>query len=384
LADRFAVKRLTDTDLTLFRWHFQNQPEWREVGGNARQKAINLNADVLEALYPVFSGLITRREVPVTLRLTGPSAASVEQLTRKILRQQKNWRLDGELISNPVGEPARFDVLRAGDLAVFRFRGDPYPSEVDIVLLDRSAPTDAAAADALSPLVPAGTRSTMAILESESLADVVAQTELDENHPLSQFVSTSSVEVAVLGEPAPPLDERQAQRPVFRGRMSSSDLDRLRERQVTTGRIGEELIDAYLESLQVKDGGVLGWAWESQDNAISPYDFTVVIEDGSEIRIEVKTTSGLHSEPFFISVNELRAATEDVDYHLYRVSSTDAEAGTGVLRVTEDVSELAAEIFKALAELPLGIAVGSVSVRPELLSWNRDEIHLALPEGDDQ
>jgi len=45
MSRKLAVKRLTTSDLTFFEWHFKNRPA-------GKQKAINLNADVFNELYP--------------------------------------------------------------------------------------------------------------------------------------------------------------------------------------------------------------------------------------------------------------------------------------------------------------------------------------------
>ena len=69
---RLALKHLTRSDLTLFRWHFENE-------NAGRQKAINLNADVfIEALYPALPPLAQERDgrLPIDLYIYGPGMAS--------------------------------------------------------------------------------------------------------------------------------------------------------------------------------------------------------------------------------------------------------------------------------------------------------------------
>src|SRR5690242_266915 len=96
---RLAAKRLTASDLTLFEWQFRN----RNAGN---QKSINLNADIfINQLFPSLpdASVDTNGRVPLDLYIYGPGHAGVHNLQRKILKGSayKNWRLDGEFITNP-------------------------------------------------------------------------------------------------------------------------------------------------------------------------------------------------------------------------------------------------------------------------------------------
>ena len=365
--DRWALKRLTETDLTIFRWHFQHQPAWRgEEAGEARQKAINLNSDVLTRLYPAFGPDTPSGGVAVSLRLFGPGKAGADRLTRTIIRQQKNWRLDGEVIANPLDDETRYDSLRQGDLALMHFTGEPYPHAMDIMLISQHA--DAALHAELSPLVEE--RRGMAVLQPDVLLGIVGTSRADSL--LRQLVQPDAETIATLGEPPPQLAEKQVNRPVFRGFMSPSDLEETRARQSRTGRIGEELVGAYLEGL-VGLGVLNGVVWISQDNAIAPYDFVVSRDDGVECRIDVKSTAGTFDVPLHVSVNELRAITEDVPYKIYRVFELDAVEYRAKLRVVEKCQPLAEEILARLVKLPAGIGVASVAVHPTLLEWGEEK-----------
>jgi len=46
--------------------------------------------------------------------------------------------------------------------------------------------------------------------------------------------------------------------------------------------------------------------WLASINAVSPYDFKIVFEDGSEFYIELKTTEGEFNNKFYISSGELK------------------------------------------------------------------------------
>src|SRR2546426_10861620 len=95
---KLCVKRLTDSDLTFFEWHFRN----RNAGN---QKAINLNADVfVEELFPVLrDSAPPSGKLPIGLFIYGPGTGGELNLQRKIMKgaAYKNWRLNGEFVHNP-------------------------------------------------------------------------------------------------------------------------------------------------------------------------------------------------------------------------------------------------------------------------------------------
>jgi hypothetical protein len=143
MPSRFAVKRLTASDLTFFEYQFRT----RDVGN---QKAINLNADVfIDQLYPVLPDYAVEiaGRVPIDLSIYGPDGAPLHDLQRKIVKfgTYKNWRLDGEFVYNPDDSPERYNSLAPGDVAVMAFTGDVVkPDAATLVLLSQAAPADTA------------------------------------------------------------------------------------------------------------------------------------------------------------------------------------------------------------------------------------------------
>ena len=82
---KLALKRLTASDLTLFKWHFQNHPA-------GKQKAFNLDASVLvDELYPQLGepALVPQPRYPLDLYLCGPGLAPANNLQRKILNSRR-------------------------------------------------------------------------------------------------------------------------------------------------------------------------------------------------------------------------------------------------------------------------------------------------------
>ncbi|NMM07426.1 DUF3427 domain-containing protein [Polaromonas sp.] len=87
------------------------------------------------------------------------------------------------------------------------------------------------------------------------------------------------------------------------------------------------------------------------DSAVG-YDIASFAPDGTPKRIEVKTTQGPLSAPFFISINEVLASREDpLSYWIYRVFSFKPDSGEAKYFVingdVEDTCELMATNFRA-------------------------------------
>src|SRR5437016_90883 len=117
MANQLALKRLSVSDLLIF------EPYFRASGEAARQKAIILNANIfIRQLYPGADTLAQSmgNRIPVPVAIFGPGGRSEHDVRHIIQKAAKNWRLNGKLILNPPQEPARYNSLQEGDLAVFR------------------------------------------------------------------------------------------------------------------------------------------------------------------------------------------------------------------------------------------------------------------------
>lgn len=369
---RFAVKRLTKTDLSFF------EPQYRRQNRRSGQKSINLNRDpFVDVLYPDFPEIIADRsgELEVPLRISGPGADFSEiRIARKISKGKgyKNYRLNGEFVPNPDDALTRFDHLQAGDVAVFAFDGAGQPTRIRLFVLAAAEADDVAVLEALRPPV----RPSMVAIGAEALAAAVALAPPD--HPLrSLFLDPSDatdLEEAALGDAA--ATRRLLRRPGKR-RISAEELAAARRRAEETGREGEQLISDHFER-GVAD--VSDWTWRSADNAIHPWDFDLR-SSGGEVRIEVKATRGPHGAGFHISMAELEAAAEGVRYDIYRVSGLGAEGGE--LQIAEDVGAFASQIISALAALPNGVRPDGFTVSPALLKWS-EPLPLAWLDADEE
>lgn len=111
---RFAIKKLTRSDLTLFDVQFRKQN-----AGN--QKSVNLSRKVfVDVLFPGARSKASAGQVrfPCELRIFGPEGIVPPTIVqRKILAKtgtQKNWRLNGETVHADPDAPRadRFDNLQ--------------------------------------------------------------------------------------------------------------------------------------------------------------------------------------------------------------------------------------------------------------------------------
>jgi len=360
---RFALKRLTPSDLTLFEWQFRN----RNAGN---QKAINLNADVFVSnLYPTVPAIAPtmNNELPVSLSLYGPEGKPEYKLARKIIKapSYKNWRLDGEFIRNPDNDPDRFNVLKPDDVALMAFTGDQRPESVSIFLLSKVAPGDAGLHEAFFPLL--GNRS-MIPLDKEAVQEVVSTSKAPDDHPIRGLLVERGIE-AILEDAAFGAEKgaRALARRKATLKLSAADLARARAKAEQVGRDGEGLVHVLLESMKDKSE-IRSFIWSAETNAVSPYDFELETISGERVLIDVKATEGPFERTIHISAAELAEAAEAKErYDLYRVYELSPEGGK--LRISNDIRGFAQQIRQIAAKLPEEIAVDSFSVEPSALKW---------------
>ncbi len=357
---KFALKRLTASDLTFFEWHFRNHN-----AGN--QKAINLNADVfIDQLYPGLPGLVLAKNgrVPVDLYLYGPGLEQELNLQRKIIKfgSYKNWRLDGEFIYDPSTNPARFHALQPNDIALFEFSGDTEPESLKIFFIAQSAAEDKMLYQVLNTIL-AGRG--MISIQYPELEVLVRRAAPDERHPILELILESDLEDAAKAgaQGLTRLYRRRSGR-----RLSKAELAQALRRVEELGQMGEEFVNAYFERLKLEKQ-IAEFRWESQDNAVSPYDFWYE-QGGRKSFLDVKATSGGFERSIHISFPELQAMRDLAEpYHIYRVY----EAGerSAKLRISTEMRGIAEAILKILLQLPAGISSDGVSLSPSKLDCGK-------------
>lgn len=368
---KFVAKRLTKSDLTLFAWHFRH-----ENAGN--QKAINLNADVLVGeLYPELPRLASTRDgkFPVDLFVFGPGLKDAYNLQRKIIKSgssYKNWRLDGEMIHNPVSDPERFNLLQAGDVLILDFEGEDTPSTVRAVFLAKEDPNDAQLVAQLASEVES-----MKILSEAELSDHIDKANVVAAHPIRSLLLEGDLEDAAQGD-ARSL-ERVA-RAVGGRKVSKAELVRARQRADEIGALGEEFANVHLQTMQGA-GEIVAFDWTSASNSISPYDFSAKLLEEKRLLLDAKATSGEFGRLIHASTAELRAmAADDAEYRIVRVY--DIRGRSAQLRISGEMRAVARSILTAMDAMPAGVTVDSVSIDPANLIFGppiRVQLPIELP-----
>lgn len=359
---KLAVKRLTASDLTFFKWQYNN----RNAGN---QKAINLNADVfIDALYPglpeTSSG--AAGNIPLNLSVYGPGLEGEYTLQRKITKgpTYKNWRLNGEFIDDPEENPGRFNVLGPGDLVVFEFFGDTRPESARAVFVSAEVPEDVNLHQAFDGVV--GARPSMVDLTPSELARVVAESGV-RDHPIFDLINLDTViDAATVGDEQ---DTAGLRSPPSSKRVSRDLLLRAKSNFDRVGELGEQFVNSYLTKLKA-DAVIEELEWSSRDNAASPYDFRMRV-GGEWVLIDVKATESSFNNRIHVSLSELRQMGYGSEkYDLYRVFEMDDASAK--LRIAENMKDWAKSVVDVLAGLPARVTAGSVTVPPPDLPFGSE------------
>lgn len=370
MPDRIALKRLTASDLTFFENLFRTL-------GAGNQKAINLNADVfIDRLYPALPGLVPALGdvIPVSLTILGPAGAAPHVISRAITKREgyKNWRLNGEFVRDPEGQPGRFDALKAGDISLMDLAGDPGPQRLTLLLVAAAAPADAPLHAALNSLVPGG-RHTMVQLSRSQIA--VAAASVPASHPVWQIAADPDFQAALEDAAQGGLKGAEALRSKASKTVTAAALAKAKAAAEKNGREGEALAWVHLQKMN--DAGI--WStivWSSKANAVSPFDFSAIDPAGAIVRIDAKSTGGAFDRVIHMSIAELTAATAGDRYDLWRVYEIDDDGAK--LRISEGIGTFAQSIMDGLKP-PTGVTVDSVSMDPGSISWG-GEIVIKRPE----
>ncbi|KAA5602827.1 DUF3883 domain-containing protein [Blastochloris sulfoviridis] len=361
---KLAVKILTRSDLTFF------EPLYRRLNAG-NQKAINLNADVfINRLYPGIpeAAQQTNNEILVKLTIFGPGGAGAYTLSRAIVKgaTYKNWRLNGEFVRDPEGQPGRFDALAEGDVAVLGFEGEPVPSALKIVFVASSLPSDRVLHNLLTDYL-GGRR--MAEIDPPRLSRIADQADAD--HQLWQLAPQEEIVEAL--EDAAQGGAKGYERLLRHSErtISMAELAKARRRAEAVGQEGEAIVHAVLCNEMVT-GTLTGVEWTASKNAVSPFDFHVVTATGETSRIDAKSTTGTFTAPIHMSLAEVREAAQDAGpYLIYRVYGITDEVAK--LRRSEDLRSFAKELLATLAHLPNGVTPDAFSIDVNQLSWGAEE-----------
>lgn len=365
---KLAIKKLKASDLSFFSAYLEENP-------TAKQKAFNLSAEVIEAqLYPDLSAVIAGmpdQRSPVGLTFVGPGKAPPYFQMRKVLKQQKNWRLNGEVVKAPADDPTRFDDLKPGDIAVMEFSGAGAPNDVKVLLLSAENADDAKLHSALDAIFS----QTMAVVTEEQIERVIQTAEPAPDHPIRDWLDRDLLEE--IGRGSGEAEQQLARRRQGRG-LTRSELQRAKTNAEWVGRLGEELLDFHFGGEHdTHDHST--HVWTADVNAVSPYDFELTLRDGSKLHADAKSTAGPFSNPIHLSLAEIQhALTSGVPYRicrLYNVIDTEAK-----LRIADDVAARLRPLQTALSALPAGVKIDSLSFNPDYFAFDTTEITIEFDD----
>ena len=361
-SNKIAIKVLTASDLSFFKVHLQL----------SKQKAINLNSDIfIDRFYPGLKG--AQEPVVFPFTVIGPGGKAPHQLTRKALRSPgaKNWRLNGEFIHDPDGEPGRYDGLAPNDFAVMTFEGSVQPKAVTLVLVSASGDNKLRAA--IASIFEFTGRNTMVEVSGAIIADLRAAT-IDAYaagaHPFDALVLHDTLEEVLFDDTSPtPAGTVSSGRSVT---MSPQDLHRQLLAAEEIGQLGEELFGSWLSA---RGHGEDDFEWVSLTHARSAFDYEVHtarwLENAPHVLVDVKTTRGPFERPVHMSIAELRFAAKRNDYRIARLYGIGSP--TPRVRILTGVQPLAESIVASLGALPAGVVADSVQIKPDAFVVELDE-----------
>lgn len=369
---KLALKKLKSSDLSFFEAYFRRFPQ-------TKQKSLNLDRRIIESeffpsLTEVVDALPDQRAL-VALTIFGPGLAAPHHLARKILKQEKNWRLNGELVHNPEDAPKRYDVLTPGDFALMEFRGSGAPSGVKMVLICKDVAEDVALHRIITRDYPA---QSMQVLADADIRRITMAAEPVVDHPIWDWLDKDLIEEVGQGgsRAAQKLNRRR------RGRgISLADLQASKANAEHIGLLGEELLNHLLATNPPPE--VIGHEWVAQTNAISPFDFKLECEEGRIRFADAKSTSGRFGNPLHLSLAEIDCAIESAEpYDLYRLY--EVRDGFARCRIARGIREQLKAISDILAHLPEGVDADSLSFNPDFFGFNEDVIDIQIDEDDEE
>ena len=381
----FMIKELTVSDITIVREVWERL---REAGFKGKQMAIVLPRELMRNEGYDFIDYERGFELDLDISFYGPDASSgLRYEDSAICRHSKDWRIHKCYIKpeHYAGEPGRFDALEPGDIFVLNADMTCGPVFARGCFISSAASEDGAAYRYLCEL-------NLPILRRpESLAGALEEAGVPPIHPLFDVIGCGSgwsagdagESSSGVSENLPdPWDHASAAGGEFaltgNVELSQEELDARLAEARRIGELGEHLVNSWLTARPlIGRFRVISHEWIARDNAVSPYDFRVALDDGSWRDIEVKTTSGAHAKALYISRGELHhmAAANNEDVILARISHVDEQPQ---MRLATETTDAALLILDSIT-LPEGVGLVSVSVQPDYFQFGEALIPLGGP-----
>lgn len=203
----------------------------------------------------------------------------------------------------------------------------------------------------------------MKVLSEEELESAINLATSPLSHPIRDWLDTALLENVGLGDAG--AVEKLNKRRTGRG-ISPADFKASKDSAERTGRLGEELLDQFFRTPDLS--GISSHEWVAQTNAISPFDFRLIVEDGSERHSDAKSTSGKFTNPIYMSVAEiLHAVNSGIPYDIYRLFNVNETSAS--LRVARNVGPRLTLALDALKLIPTGVSVDSLSFEPSFFEF---------------
>lgn len=302
------IKHLTKSDLTII------ERFWDE---KLKQEAICIWKNYVSTFGNKFIDMVPGEQIPIHMMYWGPNNAPlIDKPGAAFAKQSNDWRIQGCSIKGDEDEEARFGTLTANDsIFVFSLFEDSSSWHGRGLFLSNKFSEDKKIIDRLSYFgkKPA---------KAEDVIDRISGLGLDSAHGIFQVISESIKPYISSDGSAIDSERIDGQGDFFKGSNNTStrkvilqSQEQLAKRNAETQRIGlegEKLFDSWLRSKPMINGkSIVSHEWTANDNATSPYDFSVTLEDDSVLLIELKTTKSDFGSEFYISASELQKMSDD-------------------------------------------------------------------------
>jgi Domain of unknown function (DUF3883) len=368
MSRKLALKKLKGSDLSFFQAYLIRHPQ-------SKQKAFNLDQRVVERIFfPALTAEVEaspEKRFGVALTFFGPGGAPPHALMRKVLKQHKNWRLNGEAIYNPNESPQRYDILEPEDIAIMEFTGASAPVSIKVVLLAAADPKDAATHAAFTAAFPG---ESMSELAEETIEEIIATANTPSDHPIRDWLDKYLLEDVGRGDPE--AIERLIKKRNGRD-VTAAELKKAIASAEKAGSDGEELLDFYFESTAIPE--LQSYCWVAKVNAVSPFDFLLSLTDGTERHVDAKSTGGPFSNSIHLSMSEIKyAVSSGVGYDIFRLYNV-SESGAA-FRVARSIGVKLTPVVDVLKRLPNGVKVDSLSFNPDYFDFDEEETVIQYPE----